>query len=69
MATVVLRPCDSWGRRFADIARLHFEQPRRAGIGRMKRGPEGATGATRQIALTHDDYKADKRHGWLEIAK
>jgi len=25
------------------------------------RGPEG------QIALVHDDYKEDKRHGWLEI--
>jgi len=33
------------------------------------RGPEGATGATRQIALVHDDYKPDKRHGWLETAK
>jgi len=27
------------------------------------RGPDG------QIALTHDDYKPDKRHGWLEIDK
>ena len=25
------------------------------------RGPDG------QIALTHDDYKPDKRHGWLDI--
>jgi len=32
------------------------------------RGPSGATGATRQIALAHDEYKDDKRHGWLEIA-
>ncbi len=31
------------------------------------RGPDGATGATREIALTHDDYKEDKHHGWLEI--
>ena len=31
------------------------------------RGPDGATGATRQIALLHDDYKPDKRHGWLSV--
>ncbi len=31
------------------------------------RGPEGATGTPREIALIHDDYKKDKHHGWLEI--
>ncbi len=32
------------------------------------RGPDGATGTTREIALIHDDYKKDKNHGWLNIA-
>jgi len=33
------------------------------------RGPDGATGATREITLRHDDYKDDKKHRWLEIEK
>jgi len=31
------------------------------------RGPGDGAGATRQIALTHDDYRETKRHGWLKI--
>jgi hypothetical protein len=31
------------------------------------RGPDSTTGTTREIALTHDDYKEGKGHGWLEI--
>jgi len=30
------------------------------------RGPDDGTGTTRQIALTREDYRNDKRHGWLE---
>jgi hypothetical protein len=30
------------------------------------RGPDSANRRV-EIALTHDDYKEDKRHGWLEI--
>ena len=61
VATVVLRPRDTRERGFADIAGLHFEQPRRAGIGRMKRDPDG------QIALKREEYRREKGHGWLEV--
>ena len=33
------------------------------------RGPGDGTGTARQIALTREDYREDKRHGWLEITK
>lgn len=36
---------------------------------RARREPvrNSATATTREIALTHNDYKEDKGHGWLEI--